>query len=247
MVTIQTFILKSDVDIVIRLDDCFTEDWSDLSEQEKSAYKPVFPKIYYTLVAFKQDVLRVLGEQYGNAAVHAGNKAIAINANSSRRKADVIVSCQHQRYLPSRSARDSCYVAGIYFLNSSKEPIINYPQQHSANLTSKHQATMGRLKPMIRIFKNIRNRLVKDSKIKASMAPSYYVEGLLYNVPEAKFVGSYQDCVTNVLNWYIKEAEKSQLTCANEQYYLLQDSHVCWNRADCDKFISTVVKFWNKW
>lgn len=238
---------ESDVDIVIRLDDCFHSNFDDLSEQEKAAYKQAFSDATYRLTTFKQDVLEVLRTQYGSA-VHAGAKAIAIDGSGFRRKADVIVSCQYRRYSCFRSVSDSSYVEGICFFNSSGARIANYPNQHSTNLTRKHQTSSKWLKPMVRVLKNMRSRLVEEGKIEAGVAPSYYVEGLLYNVPSAKLVESYQDCVVNVLNWYLKEAKKPELVCANGQHYLFQDEgHGYWTLADCDTFINAAVKLWSEW
>ncbi len=82
---------ESDVDIVIRLDDCFQSDLSKLTEEEKAAYRAAFSDATYTHVDFKRDVLATLKAQYGSA-VKAGDKAIAIDASGARRKADVIVA-----------------------------------------------------------------------------------------------------------------------------------------------------------
>lgn len=238
---------ESDVDIVIRLDDCFQSDLTELTEDEKAAYKSAFRDATYTHVDFKRDVLSVLTKQYGDA-VTAGDKAIAIDANGSRRKADVIVAIQFRRYFKFRSSSDSSYVEGICFWNGKGESIANYPKQHSANLTTKHQASSKWLKPMARVFKNMRSRMVDDGLIKAGLAPSYYLEGLLYNVPNEKLTSSYQDCVVNAVNWYRKEAKKVELVCANEQYYLLRDgSHTCWPQANCDAFVDAAVQLWNDW
>lgn len=238
---------ESDVDIVIRLDDCFQSDLSELTEEEKAAYKSGFPDATYTYVDFKRDVLLVLAQAYGDS-VTAGDKAIAIDANGSRRKADVIVAIQFRRYFKFRSSSDSKYVEGICFWNGKGERIANYPKQHSANLTTKHQNTSTWFKPLARVFKNMRSRMVDDGLIKAGVAPSYYIEGLLYNVPNQKLTSSYQDCVVNALNWYRQEALKTDLVCANEQYYLLRDGqHTCWNQANCDAFIEAAVRLWNEW
>lgn len=237
---------ESDVDIAIRLDDCFQSDLNSLTEEEKDAHKSAFRNATYTHVDFKRDVLSVLTEQYG-AAVKAGDKAIAIDANGSRRKADVIVAIQFRRYFKFRSSKDSEYVEGICFWNGKGEQIANFPKNHSANLTTKHQNTSKWLKPMARVLKNIRSRMVDDGLIKAGIAPSYYIEGLLYNVPNARFASSYQDCVVNTLNWYSQEASKSDLVCANEQYYLLRDGHhTCWTQVNCDAFIEAAVRLWNE-
>lgn len=238
---------ESDVDIVIRLDDCFQSDLTELPEEEKTAYKSAFRDATYTHVDFKRDVLSVLTRQYGSA-VTAGDKAIAIDANGSRRKADVIVAIQFRRYFKFRSSNDSAYVEGVCFWNGKGEMIANYPKQHSANLTTKHQNTSEWFKPLARVFKNMRSRMVDDGVIKAGVAPSYYIEGLLYNVPNEMFTSSYQDCVVNTLNWYRQKALKNDLVCANEQYYLLRDGqHTCWNQANCDAFVEAAVRLWNEW
>lgn len=238
---------ESDVDIVIRLDDCFHSDLESLSDDEKAAYKQSFSDATYTHSDFKRDVLSVLTTQYGSA-VKAGDKAIAIDANGSRRKSDVIVATQFRRYSKFRSSSDWTYVEGICFFNAAGERIANYPKQHSANLTPKHQASSKWLKPMARVFKNMRSKMVDDGMIKAGIAPSYYIEGLLYNVPNDKLTSSYQDCVVNTLNWYRQEAKKVDLVCANEQYYLLRDGyHTCWPQANCDAFVDAAIKLWNEW
>jgi hypothetical protein len=238
---------ESDVDIVIRLDDCFFNDLKSLPEEEQAAHKQAFSDAEYTHVDFKHDVLSVLRGHYGSS-VNAGKKAIVIDASGSRRKADVIVATQFRRYFKFRSSSDSDYAEGICFFNTAGERIANYPKQHSANLTTKHQASSKWLKPIARVFKNMRSRMVDDGLIKAGIAPSYYIEGLLYNVPNNKLTTSYQDCVVNTLNWYQQEAKKVDLVCANEQYYLLRDdSHTCWPQANCDAFVKAAVKLWNEW
>ena len=238
---------ESDVDIVIRLDDCFHSDLESLSEGEKSAYKEAFNDATYTYTDFKRDVLSVLEGQYGSA-VTAGDKAIAIDASGSRRKSDVIVATQFRRYFKFRSVSDSEYVEGICFFNAAGERIANYPKQHSANLTTKHQGSSKWLKPMVRVLKNVRSRMVDDGLIKVGAAPSYYIEGLLYNVPNEKFTSSFEDCMVNILNWYRQDASKTDLVCANEQYYLLRDGfHTCWPQSDCDAFVEAAVDLWNDW
>jgi hypothetical protein len=238
---------ESDVDIVIRLDDCFHSDLESLSEDEKAAYKGAFGDATYTHADFKRDVLSVLEDQYGSA-VTAGDKAIAIDASGSRRKSDVIVATRFRRYFKFRSASDSEYVEGICFFNAAGERIANYPKQHSENLTTKHQGSSKWLKPMVRVLKNVRSRMVDDGLIKIGVAPSYYIEGLLYNVPDEKFTGSFEDCMVNILNWYRQDASKTDLVCANEQYYLLRDGfHTCWPQTDCDAFVDAAVDLWNDW
>lgn len=101
---------------------------------------------------------------------------------------------------------------------------------------------------MVRVLKNLRSKLVADGEIMAGIAPSYFLEGLLYNVPSEKFGGSYQDSFVQAINWIQHEADKDKLLCANEQYYLLRDGvPTCWEKTKADAFLNATIKAWNNW
>jgi hypothetical protein len=184
----------------------------------------------------------------GSVNAPLGDKAIVIAPDGSRRKSDVIVAIQFRRYYKFISASDQSYTEGMCFSHKAGERIANFPKLHAANLTTKHQTSNSRLKPMIRVLKNVRSRCVDDGLLKAGRAPSYFIEGLLYNVPPSKFANTYQDSFINVFKWIQNEVDKSQLLCANEQYYLLRDgAHTCWPKADGDAYINCAIKLWNEW
>lgn len=237
---------ESDVDIVIKLNDCFQHDLSSLSTEQQDSFKQSHNDATYTHMDFKADVISVIEDKYGSD-VDASKKAIAIASSGNRRKADVIAAIQFRRYYKFLSISDQTYDEGICFYTSSGEQIINYPKYHSENLTAKHQNTSKMFKPMARILKNLRSRLVLEGLLQNGDAPSYYLEGLLYNVPLDKFSTNYADTFTNSVNW-ILEADRSKFLCANEQYYLLRpDSPVTWRTEKCDAFLNAAVDLWNQW
>jgi hypothetical protein len=238
---------ESDVDIVIQLNSTFYSDIEKLTKSERTAWDAAYVDGTYTNQGLKHDVMQVLTKVYG-ADVSGGDKAIAIAARGNRRKADVIVANAFRRYIKFNGLVDESYIPGMCFWNKNGTRIPNYPKLHSTNLTVKHQATGSWLKPMIRIFKNLRSRLVDDGILNPGIAPSYYLEGLLYNVPTEKFVDSYAACFINCINWIQQESVKSDLVCANEQYYLLREgSLVCWAPANADAFLNAAIKLWNEW
>lgn len=237
---------ESDVDIVIKLNDCFQHDLSELPTEQQDAFTASHSDATYTHIDFRADVLNVLTGGYGSD-VKAGEKAIAISANSNRRKADVIAAIQYRRYFKFLSTSNQSYDDGICFYTSSGKQIANYPKQHSENLTRKHQNTNMWFKPMARIFKNLRSRLVKEGMLESGVAPSYYLEGLLYNVPDNQFGTNYEKTFVNVINW-ILETDRTNFVCANEQYYLLRDnSPVTWRSEQCDAFLTASVDLWTQW
>lgn len=237
---------ESDVDIVIKLNDCFHRDLSQLPDDQIEAFKTAYSDATYTHVDFKNDVLSVLKANYGND-VHPGKKAIEIAANGNRRKADVIAAVQYRRYSRFVSRSDANYGEGICFFNSSDKCIPNYPKRHSDNCTIKHQHTQHRFKPMARVIKNLREKLIAEEMLASGVAPSYYLEGLLYNVPDELFAARYEDCFSKSIHW-ICESDRSKFVCANEQHYLLREgSAVTWRAAKCDEFLATANELWNQW
>jgi hypothetical protein len=237
---------ESDVDIVIQLNDCFQHDLSSLPTEQKEAFMTSNSNATYTYIDFKKDVLSVLSKQYGSN-VEAGEKAIAIAACGNRRKADVIPAIQFRRYHKFISTLNQSYEEGICFYTASGKQILNYPKQHSENLTRKHQATSQWLKPITRILKNLRSRLILEGMLKGGVAPSYYLEGLLYNVPNDKFGKNYQDTFVKAMNWLL-EADRAKFVCANEQYYLLhENSPVTWRAEKCEAFLIAAIDIWNQW
>jgi hypothetical protein len=237
---------ESDVDIVIQLNETFRSDTSALPSDQVAAWDKAYSYSSYGYYDFRKDVLKVLTDKYGSD-VTVGDKAFAIAANGNRRKADVITPMQYRRYYKFNGIFEESYDVGICLYNQSGELIANYPRQHSTNMTTKHQLSASWLKPTVRIVKNMRNKLVDDKTIESGIAPSYYIEGLLYNVPNDKFGTSYGDTFVNAMNW-ILEADRSKFLCANEQYYLLwEKTHTSWPKANCEQFLNALKTFWNNW
>ena len=237
---------ESDVDIIALMNRCFQSDLSALPPEQASAYEEAYGNASYTHADFKRDLVALLRTTYGSA-VAAGDKAITIAANGYRRKADVIAAIQFRRYYRFNGIEDESFDTGICFYNAAGNRIANYPKQHSTNLTAKHQRTNGWYKPTVRFFKNLRERLLTEGMIEAGVAPSYYLEGLLYNVPDSYFDGSYKEIFENSLNW-LETADKTKLVCANEQYYLLRDeTHTCWPPANCKIFLEFAATLWREW
>jgi hypothetical protein len=239
---------ESDVDVVIRYDGAYYHDIAERPVDEQMAYYAAFPnKGTYSYDDFKEHVRLALVSAFGKS-VKPGTKAIRVDANGNRRNADVIVAFQYRRYYKFKAVYDESHVTGICFFLSDGTQVANYPNQHCENLTTKHQATGNKFKPMVRIFKNARSKMIDDGLIADGSAPSYYIEGLLYNVPNDKFVGDYQDIFLNILRWLYDTPDRTEFVCANEQYYLLRDnSHTCWATSDGKNFIDGAISLWNNW
>jgi hypothetical protein len=236
----------SDVDIVIRLNETFYSDLQYLTEAAKANREKARSPAAYGYDEFKAHVLAWLQKNYG-AAVNPGKKAIFIKGSGARRDADVLVCARLRRWLASSNGNDSRYEEGICFFLPDGTRIENFPKQHSDNCTSKHGATDGWFKPVVRVYKNMRNRMIDDGAIKDGVAPSYFIEGMLWNVPAQNFGGSYVDSFVNTYNWVLK-ADKTKLACANDLHWLVRDNaNTCWPTANFDVYMAAAKQYWNDW
>lgn len=237
---------ESDVDIVIQLNDCFQSDRARLSPQEEASWRSVHSDASYGYETFKAEVLGVLRKAFPNA-VSVGDKAFGIQAQGNRRKADVLACIGFRHYHSFKSMSDQSFHDGVCFCDKFGKRIANYPRQHSINMAARHQSSDKRLKPMVRVLKNLRSQLVDEGRIESGTAPSYFIEGLLFNVPDWCFMPTFQETFVSAFTW-IQEANQTDFTTANKQFYLIRDGHkTCWRKADADAFLRAAVELWNEW
>jgi len=235
----------SDVDVVMRLDSVFYYDLSRMTNHERAAYEKSFGDGSYSVGQFKTEVLSWLKNNYGER-VKSGKKALFIPASGNRRDTDVLVCAQFRRYHKFASPNDQKYDQGICFFLPDGTRIENFPNQHSDNCTTKHKETKQWFKPTVRMFKNMRNRMIERGELAEGVAPSYYLEGMLYNVPTDNFGATYQDTFVNCYNWTV-QTDSTKLVCANYMHWLVRDDqHTSWPVANFDAYLAAAKKHWEK-
>jgi hypothetical protein len=174
-------------------------------------------------------------------------KAVHIRGNQTRRDADVLICIEHRQYFRFNSTTDEHHYKGVQFVAANGTKIVNFPKIHAENCTAKHQATNSWFKPTVRIFKNLRNRMISDGYLQIWVAPSYYIEGLLWNVDNACFDKSCAHTLISCYKW-IQASDKTTLLCANQRRWLLRDGKPdSWAPADCDTFLKGVAYYWDNW
>ena len=230
----------SDVDIVVQLNSAFR---SNLSEDWKRHFG--FTSATYGRKEFRSDTLKALRDRYGYSEVSEGKKALKLI--TFYLPADVVVCLQYRKY-PDRPRSEDDFVEGMTFwVPSENRWVINYPKLHYANGIKKNQDTNGRYKPTVRMIKNARTYLSERGVIAVDLAPSYFLECLLYNVPDDKFGSNFQTTFCNVINWLLLEANFSQFVCQNEQLRLFGNSPEQWSEDKARRFLQAMVKLWNDW
>jgi hypothetical protein len=235
---------ESDVDVVIRTDNVYYYDLSRLSEFEKARFWNQFSKSEYSQVKFKDEVGAWLGRHF--PGVRIGSKAIKVPGDGKRRDADVLAAARlrlYHNYPESGSPRTT---EGICFFVGGKM-VVNFPKQHISNCISKHQGTASWFKPTVRVFKNVRNHLVSIGEIQKKEAPSYFLEGMLHNVPSSFFGTDYRSTFIRCHQW-LQKCAPEKLMCANGVHQLIDDtSDTSWSFFDFRNFLQKSAVLWDQW
>jgi hypothetical protein len=231
----------SDVDIVLCHTGAFYYDISEMSQSQQDAFNAnLSGNAAYGYPQFKEHATSYITGLYNG--VQTGKKALYIPGKNNRRNADVII-CQDFRRYYSYMPNVHGYHAGVAFYIDGLR-IENFPKQHSENCTSKHQATGQRFKYIVRIFKNMRNSMIEKGLLADGIAPSYFIEGMLSNVPNDQFAGTYQDVWVKCFNWVVT-ADKTKLTTGSGLHWLVRDNFsVCWSNANFQTFIAALKRYW---
>jgi hypothetical protein len=173
--------------------------------------------------------------------IEVGNKSIKVLPGSGRLAADVVACLQFRKYTSLHN-----FVQGVAMLAPDGSLVVHFPRLHQEKGEQKNTETEGRFKPTVRVFKNIRSYLVDQRNIRAELAPSYFLECLLYNVPSTEFEGSYGEAFCHIVNW-LQRQTLDGFVCMSEQDRLFGSSPEQWSIGDAQQFINAATALWNNW
>jgi hypothetical protein len=239
----------SDVDVVVQLNSTFKRDLSGLSDYERLLYERLRQDATYLWEHLRADVVTALRKHFGVKAVTEGNKAIELASAPGRLASHIIACLLYKKYLRFQSFQDENYIEGIaFFAQKENRLIINYPKFHYNNGVLKNSAarTNGNYKPTVRIFKNARTHLVNKGNIGNELAPSYFVECLIYNVADTEFCGSYSEIFCNVVN-FLTRTKMDSFVCQNGQMLLFDNTPEQWSIQNAKEYVDALVNLWNNW
>lgn len=237
-----------DIDVVVFYEDTFYKDMSALSSDQRQLHEAVFPPATYKWSQLRDDVLTALRAHYEVGAVRLGRKSLKVDTGSGRRTSDVVPAVQFRRYATFIDQKNLTAHWGIQFFDSSDNPIVNYPKYHIERGEEKNHAlrTNGQYKATVRIFKNLRNHLIESNLLGDRVAPSYFVECALHNVPDQLFVGTFTDTIPAILN-YLLNTPYSSFNCQNGVVRLIGNGSTQWPENDFVNFLVTTRDAWDNW
>jgi len=93
----------------------------------------------------------------------------------------------------------------------------------------------------------MRTRMIETGFLKAGAAPSYFLEGLLYNVPTDRFGSNWVATVENTFAWIDGNAP-AEYMCANAIHPLIRDNlPTSWPVQGYIDWVNGMKNLWNTW
>ena len=224
----------SDVDVVVRLSSKLKLAVADLTGerlQEDGSHRFV----HRQWKSFRNEALKALRARFGKAA-KSGRKTLKVPKGRIPADADLVVTVSHRE--------------GIgFYLSDERRWVVSFPQQHHDRGAKKEKATNFQYKRTIRMFKTARNRLVEKGVLKKEDAPSYFIECLLYNVPDRQyrqFGDKLAPTYTGILGW-LKKAQLKDFKCQNGQVPLFGTGQEQWTQKKARAYVKALQELWDTW
>jgi hypothetical protein len=235
----------SDVDVVVELTSVVKVDASLLGPEARARALAIYKNSPYGFDEFRADVGNALYNYYGWLTVTDAPKCFKIPSRSGRLGADVVPCLGLDRHTPAGM------VQGMTFRpRGSTSWIENFPKLHYDAGTAKNgeTASLGWFKPTVRVLKNMRNR-INEARWFNVTAPSYFLEAMLWNVPDEVLAGgSHQLAVFGSLVHLKKTlATTVPFACPHRQHTLFGDRPEQWKRSEAVAFVDAALKFWDGW
>ena len=233
----------SDVDVVSKLEDTYYYEFFDnvdeLARQRVKANMGGTP-VTYDWTEYRRDLLAALQAQFPGYVID-GNKAIKVNgtASGSRLPADVVPCVTFRMY-----RADGTFEEGICFWrkDARHSKVSNFPKQHRNNMSSKNGSARAgpKFKGLVRAMKRLRDEIDPLGSGLAREAASYWIECLMYNVPDDRFRGSYDEAMLSCLSYLYNAVDNEDLEFvqANDIYLLFHAKF--WSRASAKKLVDQV-------
>ena len=96
------------------------------------------------------------------------------------------------------------------------------------------------------MFKAARNQLVSRRVLTKEDAPSYFIECLLYNVPDDRFGPGLAPTYLGILAW-LKTARLNDFQCQNGLVPLFGRQREQWTGAKAQAFVKAMQALWDMW
>jgi hypothetical protein len=200
----------------------------------------------YTREDFKTDIRAALVAAYGSSAVKDGEIAYRVRQKKTTLPADVVPCWLYRRY-DGTGFNGPIYHEGSRVYPRSGSHKTNYPKIQLKKGTEKNNRTGHRYKRMVRALKKLQTRIVENGELPKEL-PSYFIECLVYNVPDASFnhaddyLADMSGVLMRIYNAMLSDGNGYDWLHVHELVYLFRGDD-SWSQADAQ---ALALAAWNE-
>jgi hypothetical protein len=231
----------SDVDMVIALRSAFYPNKEKLSPPELEEYARHYEESDLTWHRFREDVVKVLRWNY---LVEEGSKCVKVRSNLIRLPADVLIALDYRYYTSFPDFFGQTFAGGVQFYTSEGVAIVNYPKKHIESCADKNTSTGGQYRRVVRVAKNARNAFIAEDEtpVRTGSVPSYFLESLLWNVPDRCYRDRLVMSYSQVIGWLHENPGKLDgMDFPNRMGKLFGDApDAVWNKSNASAIIAAM-------
>ena len=238
---------SGDVDILAINEDVWRSNAQSLTDLERQRYERQIKNASYGYDRLRDDIVAVLRDEYGNLAVdNSSGPAIQVDSDLTTGislDTDVVPVLRYRYFTQYPD-----YAEGICF-ESNSGLTFNFPEQHISEGEDLNTSTDEEYDKTARMFKNARNRLIREDAVQKSTVPSYFIECLLSNVPEYIVEETdLQDRFTGVLRVLVN-SEQRDLTPQHDvaDRLLFGNDPQQWNMNDYVTAVEAFLDLYDNW
>lgn len=231
----------SDVDVVVQLKTLWRDNREVLSADQRAKYEALHSSVSYPFEAFNFAIMNAMQQYFGAGNVTNDNKCLKIKEHGKYGNADIVPCFTYRYYGYFESVEQQKFREGIYFFTNDGTFVRNFPKLHYEALTQKSEATNGIFKETVRMFKNMRDDLTDKGWLYSGVAKSYFIENLLYNLPNSCFTRTRMEAFKQVLallNMMLGANLIRNFKCANGIDGLFGERH--WSYYDAEHFFEAL-------
>jgi hypothetical protein len=217
---------ESDVDIAVQCDDCTY--WGEATQgahPSNGSYTGI-----WNPSKLRAEVGAALEATFPGAVDSGGKMAFLVQSSSARVDADVVPCFNYRYYFTNTSYRN-----GSRIFRKDGTSVINYAAQQLEYGRAKNNQTGTNYKKVVRILKRTANAMqVSDTTLDL---PSFFVESLVYNCPDAYFTRSSWTERTKAVLFHIYESLEGDEPSAGADR---------WLEANGCKYLFTTAQPWTR-
>lgn len=234
---------QSKIEVVVEVQKTNEYDYNLLTAEDFKMRENFFVDFdhYFDVKRFKDALIKEIQKLIKQKVVVEATNILIPAFGELQHSIDIFPCFKYKYFL-----EDGASIRGkLVYENNLEEHYLIFTNLHAANGELKDEMTQGCFKKMVRFLKTLTAiSLREDFNLRNTRG--YYVECLLYNVPNEMYFsedGKLSSVFLKIINW-LNFADLDDFVCQNQIWSLWGIADGFWNKAAARQYINDLIEFY---